>query len=208
MTWIAQVFNKIWRLFHYYRFKGYYNYIGGNVLRIGFLYLLVIIGFVLVGKFLIDLNAVFDYAVSSYSDTMVLVSFFVSESILGLLPPDIFMMWAGKFSHPVVMLFILGTLSYIGGIVSYKIGERLSKTHKIKLLMERRLKKYIGLTHKWGGAFITIAALFPFSPYATVVLAVSILKYPYKKLLIFGLFRIARFVVQGMVLIKVLDIGI
>jgi membrane protein YqaA with SNARE-associated domain len=192
----------------YYRLKGYYRFIGGNVLKIGFFYSLVIVACVLIGKFLIDLNLMYDQVIDVYSTPSILVIFFVSESILGCIPPDLFMMWAGKFELPVAMLTLLGILSYVGGLISYKIGLLISRNAKVKSFVENRLQKYIRLTKKWGGAFITIAALFPFSPYATVVLAVSLLKYPFNKLLVYGLFRIVRFTVQGMVLIKALDLGI
>jgi membrane protein YqaA with SNARE-associated domain len=208
MTRIEQILNRSWRTILYYQYKGYYHFIGGNVLKIGFLYFLVIISLVLIGKNLLDLNQLYHQIASHYSDTQVLILFFVTESILGPIPPDFFMMWSAKFTYPVWMLTLLGFLSYLGGIVSYKMGEWLFRRKKIKNFVEKRLKRYVRLTKKWGGAFITIAALFPFTPYASVILAVSLLKYPFKKLLLFGTFRIIRFIVQGMVLIEVLNLNI
>jgi membrane protein YqaA with SNARE-associated domain len=128
----------------------------------------------------------------------VLIIFLISESFLGMIPPDLFMIWATKFDSPFLILMILGLLSYIGGIFSYLIGYWLSTRPKIKAYSERALNKYILLAGKWGGAFIIISALFPFSPFSMVVMAVSLLKYPFRFYLLFGISRIARFVFQGL----------
>ena len=207
MVKISKLFQNLNRKFHYYRRKGYYTFIGTNVLKIAFFYALVILGFVLLGKFLLDLDGLYRGAMDRFTDFEVILIFFVSESILGPLPPDLFMLWAGKFQSPLLILTLLGALSYIGGIISYKIGRWIAGRPKIKAFSEKRLERYIKLTQKWGGAFITIAALFPFSPYATVVLAVSLLRYPYKLLLLFGLFRIVRFVVQGMLMVELINVN-
>lgn len=207
MVKINKIFQNLSRKFHYYRRKGYYNFIGTNVLKIAFFYALVILGFVLLGKFLLDLDQLYKGAIDQFSDFEVILIFFISESLLGLLPPDLFMLWAGKFKSTILMLTLLGVLSYLGGVISYKLGNWISLRPKIRAFIEKRLQKYIRLTQKWGGAFITIAALFPFSPYATVVLAVSLLKYPYKLLLLFGLFRIVRFVVQGMLMVELINLN-
>jgi membrane protein YqaA with SNARE-associated domain len=207
MVKINKILHNLYRKFHYYRRKGYYTFIGTNVLKIAFFYALVILGFVLLGKFLLDLDQLYRGAMDRFTDFEVILIFFVSESILGPLPPDLFMLWAGKFQSPVLILTLLGVLSYLGGLISYKIGDWVAGRPKIKAFTEKRLKRYIKLTKKWGGAFITIAALFPFSPYATVVLAVSLLRYPYKLLLLFGLFRILRFVVQGMLMVELINLN-
>lgn len=207
MYQITRIIQNLQRKFFYFKRKGYYTFIGTNVLRIVFFYGLVIVAFILLGRFLLDFDQMYQGAIDKFTNIEVLSIFFVSEAILGPLPPDIFMLWAGKFNAPVLMLTLLGILSYIGGVISYQIGTWISGRPKIKAFTEKRLEKYINLTRKWGGAFITIAALFPFSPYATVVLAVSILKYPFRMLLIFGLFRIVRFVVQGMLMIHLIDLG-
>jgi membrane protein DedA with SNARE-associated domain len=105
---------------------------------------------------------------------------------------------ATKFESPFLVLMLLGILSYVGAIVSYQIGYGLSKILGIKAYTDCKLEKYILLTRKWGSAFIVIAALFPFSPLSLVVIAVGMLKYPFKLYLLFGLSRIVRFVFQGL----------
>jgi len=62
------------------------------------------------------------------------------------------------------------------------------------------------LSRKWGGAFIIISALFPFSPFSMIVIAVSLLRYPFKLYLFFGVSRILRFIVQGILYLKILNV--
>ncbi|HDR67429.1 MAG TPA: hypothetical protein ENN61_00095 [Bacteroidaceae bacterium] len=77
------------------------------------------------------------------NDWFVLLLFFISESFLGLIPVDLFVIWTQKFSNPVPILILLGILSYTGGIISYGIGLWISKRPKVKAFSEKRLKRYI-----------------------------------------------------------------
>jgi membrane protein YqaA with SNARE-associated domain len=178
--------------------KGLYDYMWWSVLKIVAIYIIIVIPLILIAKHLLDFDSIFSTITKNFSDASVLIIFFISESFLGMIPPDIFMIWATKFHSPFLILTILGILSYIGGAISYLIGYRLSKVPKITAYTERRLEGYILLTRKWGGAFIVLAALFPFSPLSLVVIAVGLLKYPFKLYLLFGLSRIVRFVFQGL----------
>jgi len=205
---IKYLFNQTWESLIFYKRKGYLHFIGNNILKIGFYYLLIVAAFVLLEKYLLDFDHIFQEIIARFSDVEMIIVFFISESILGPLPPDLFMLWCAKFHYPVLMLLFLGILSYTGGVISYQTGQWISRRKKIKLFIENRLKKYTTLTQKWGGGFITIAALFPFTPYATVILAISLLKYPFNRFLLFGLFRIIRFVIQGIILIELIDLNV
>ncbi len=175
-------------------------------LKIIIIYTLVIVPLVLIAKKYINFEPFFQYIFDNLSDGFVLLLFLASESFLGMIPPDLFVIWTGKFRSPFLFLFILGLLSYTGGVISYYIGHWLSNRPKIKTYTERALNKYIILVRKWGGAFIIIAALFPFSPYSMVVIAVSLLKYPFRYFLLFGIARIVRFLVQGVFYLNILNL--
>lgn len=205
MVYIQQFFSKMWSSLLYYKRGGHYRFIGTNALKAGFYYSLVVVAVIVVAKFLLDLNHIFHTVFDSLSTLQVLTIFFISESVLGMIPPDLFMIWAEKFANPVAMLTLLGVLSYAGGTVAYYMGSRISRQEKVKAFIERRLQRYIALTEKWGGLFLALSAIFPFSPYAMVALAVGVLHYPFHKLLLYGFFRIARFVGQGIMLFYLMD---
>jgi len=185
--------------------RGLYGYMWWTALKIIILYFLIFIPIILIAKYLIDFNPVFQYIFDNLSDAFILIVFLISESFLGMIPPDLFIIWTTKFNSPFLFLSILGILSYIGGIFSYLIGYWLSTRPKIKAYSERALNKYIMMARKWGGAFIIISALFPFSPFSMVVIAVSLLKYPFRLYLLFGISRIIRFLVQGVFYLNILD---
>jgi len=188
------------------RAKGFFKYVGKNVLLILLVYAFIIFLVFLIGKYLVDFNGFFNAFIERLSDQFVILLFFVSESFMGMIPVDLFVIWAQKFEHPMPYLALLGILSYAGGVISYGIGLWISSRPKIKLFTERRLKNYIGFIRKWGGAFIVIAALFPFTPFSLVVIAITMLKYPFRLFLLFALTRLVRFVLQGIFFFDLLKI--
>jgi len=198
--------SKIKEIYLHYKEKGLYRYVGWNVLKILFFYAIFVAIIYFVGRYLLDYNKIFQYALDKLSDRTALLVFFLSESFLGLVPVDLFVIWTLKFETPVIYLAILGVLSYAGGVISYFIGLWISRRPKIKAYTERRLKGYIEFTRKWGGAFIVIAALFPFSPFSLVTIAVTMLRYPFKNFLLFGTARLVRFVLQGILFFNVFNV--
>jgi membrane protein YqaA with SNARE-associated domain len=198
--------SKIKELYLHYKEKGLYRYVGWNVLKIIFFYAIFVVIIYFVGKYLLDYNKIFKSVLDRLSDRTTLVVFFLSESFLGLVPVDLFVIWTLKFEQPMIYLAILGILSYAGGIISYFIGVWISRMPRIKAYTERRLEGYIKFTRKWGGAFIVIAALFPFSPFSMVTIAVTMLHYPFNRFLLFGTSRLVRFVLQGIVFFNLLNV--
>jgi membrane protein YqaA with SNARE-associated domain len=198
--------SKIKELYYHYKERGLYRYVGWNVLKIIFFYAIFILILYFVGKYLLDYNKIFQYFLERLSDRFTLILFFISESFLGLVPVDLFVLWTLKFESPIVYLAILGVLSYAGGIISYFIGLWISRRPKIRIYTEKRLRNYIEFVRKWGGAFIVVAALFPFTPFSMVVIALTLLRYPFKPFLIFALSRLVRFVLQGIIFFNVLNV--
>lgn len=192
--------------YNYYRERGFVRYVGINAMKIVLAYALFVLLIFLVGKYLLDYERIFSFFTSKMKDTFVLVLFFVSESFLGLVPVDLFVLWSVKHESPITFLALLGVLSYIGGIISYGIGLWFATRPRIKAYSERKLQTYIAFVRRWGGAFIIIAALFPFTPFSMVTIAVSLLRYPFRLYVLFALTRLIRFVAQGIIFFNILNI--
>jgi membrane protein YqaA with SNARE-associated domain len=186
--------------------RGVYGYMWWSGLKIILAWFLIMVPVVLIAKYFINLDPLINYIINNFTNSFVLFVFLISESFLGMIPPDLFIIWTAKFNSPLVFLTLLGVLSYTGGIISYFIGRWLSQRPKIKTYTERVLDKYIILVRKWGGAFLVISALFPFSPFSMVTIAVSLFKYPFKYYLFFGISRIIRFIVQGIIYLNILNV--
>jgi len=188
------------------RKKGFFRYVGRSVLLILLVYLLVILVVFLLGRYLIDFNGFFGGILEQLSNKFVVLLFFISESVTGMIPVDLFVIWTQKFDSPVLWLALLGVLSYTGGVISYGIGLWIARRPRIRSFTERRLKAYISFVRKWGGAFIVIAALFPFTPFSLVVIAIALFHYPFRNFLLFALARLVRFVVQGLIFFDLLKL--
>jgi membrane protein YqaA with SNARE-associated domain len=177
--------------------RGFFRYVGRSVLLIAGSYALLVLIVFMIGRHLVDFNALFGSLLQRTPDRLVLVLFFVSESLTGMIPVDLFVIWTQKFEQSMLLLALMGLLSYAGGIISYGIGAWILKPPRIRAYTEKRLQTYIGFVRRWGGAFIIIAALFPFTPFSLVVIALSLLHYPFRPFLLFALSRLLRFILQG-----------
>jgi len=186
--------------------RGFFRYVGKSVLWIVLVYVVLVLLVFLTGRYLVDFNRLFSGVINHLSDGFVILLFFISESFTGMVPVDLFVVWTQKFDSPLLYLALLGLLSYTGGVISYQIGLWISRMPKVKTYTERKMAGYIEFVKKWGGAFIIVAALFPFTPFSLVVIAVSLLKYPFKHFLLFALTRLARFVIQGIIFFDLLNV--
>lgn len=184
--------------------RGFFRYVGRSVLLIFLVYLILVLLVFLTGKYLVDFKTLFSGIIENLQDRFVVLLFFLSESFTGMIPVDLFVIWTQKFPTPLPWLFLLGGLSYTGGVISYGIGNWISSRQKIRAFTERRLQGYITFVRKWGGAFIIIAALFPFTPFSLVVIAITMLRYPFRLFLIFALSRLVRFAIQGLFFFELL----
>ncbi|XOV94649.1 MAG: YqaA family protein [Bacteroidota bacterium] len=166
-------------------------------------YLLIMTAFVLMCLYVIELDDSLIKYLSIFSDRQVFMIFFVSESTLGAIPPDIYLIWTSKSSNPIFILCVLGVMSYFGGLNAYHIGNWLASKPKARRFLEDKLSKYIQSSQKWGDKLIVLSALFPFTPYTLVLVSMGIFNYPYKNVMLCGLFRILRFIVQGIIFLEV-----
>ena len=192
-------------LYLMYKNRGLFSYVGRNVLLIIVIYAIFILLVFLTGQYLVNFNRFFESLLDFLSDRFVLILFFVSESFLGLVPVDLFVVWTQKFNAPLPYLALLGVLSYTGAIISYRIGRWISGMPGVKAYSEKKLINYMDFARKWGAAFIIIAALFPFTPFSMVVIALALLRFPFKLFLLFALSRLVRFVIQGFLFFDVLQ---
>lgn len=111
------------RLLHqYYSYTGFYKFLGTS-LKKALPPILIFIGILMgIHYFVIDINELLVKMTETYSAIVILTVFFISESILGIIPPEIFIAWSDKTDAPLVYLSIIALLSYLGGIISYFQG--------------------------------------------------------------------------------------
>ena len=152
---------------------------------------------------MININHVLVTVTQSFSPLGIISVFLASESFgLGLVPPELFIAWAGKSAMPVVFLSFLALASYLGGIISYWMGRAITKIPAVHRAMETKMSKHIKNTSKWGGFLIVVGALLPI-PFAVTSVAAGIINYNFKYYLLFGLLRFIRFYGYALVIFKI-----
>jgi len=186
----------------YYKISRFYTFLKDTAIKATIV--IAIFGLILLALeyFFLDFNAILENFVASYSAFTVFISFFISEIILGLLPPEIFIAWAAKTANSWFYLFILATLSYLGGIVAYFIGNRLYLIPAVKNHIENKISHHIVNLRKWGGLFVFIGAMLPI-PHSIVSLASGLIKYKFSSYLLWALFRYIRFAIYASVVFHI-----
>ena len=187
----------------YYSYTGFYKFLG-DALKKAIPPVLVLVAIVLaIHFFVIDIGDILTYVVENFSYGLVLLFFFVSESILGIVPPELFIAWSGKTDSPILYLSLIALMSYAGGIVSYFTGRAALKVERVHEYLEVKMAKHIKNAQKWGGFLIVVGALLPV-PFAISSLAAGIIRYKFSYYLLFGLLRFVRFAVYGAAIFSVL----
>ncbi len=191
-------------LHQYYSYTGFYRFINKSLKKTIVPIILVVIGLLVFNQFIYNINDGLQHITEAFSKIGIFATFFISEAILGLIPPEIFIAWSKKTADPILTLAILATLSYTGGIVSFFIGKAASKIKVIKNYLDNKMAKHLKNTSKWGGFLIVVGALLPI-PFSITCIAAGLIKYPLKGVLLFGLFRFARFAVYGLAIFQMVD---
>lgn len=186
----------------YYKITRFYTFLKSTAYRGGIVTSIFVAVFVALEVFFLDFNVLLNNIVESYSPVFVFSFFLSSETFLGLVPPEMFIAWAAKLDSPWMALFILATLSYLGGVIAYFMGTRLFLIPTVKNHIEHKIKKHIINLRKWGGVFVFLGAISPI-PHSIVSLASGLIKYNFKNYLLWSLFRYMRFIIYALVIFRV-----
>lgn len=191
-------------LHQYYKYTGFYRFVLRSLKKAALPVLGIIIALFLLNKYVLSIDEGLEFISTRLSVTGVFITFFISESFLGLIPPEIFIGWAKKTTSPIFNLTLLAILSYSGGIISYYIGKKAAELKAAKRYLEKKLAKHLKNTSKWGGFLIIVGALLPI-PFSITCMAAGIIKYPVKGVFLFGLFRFARFAIYAWAIFNIVS---
>ncbi len=127
--------------------------------------------------------------------------YFASEFFFGIIPPELFMIWAihkAGLMHYVLNIAFLAVVSYAMGYLTFLIGRWLYNRASFRWFRMRFLKELSPLIRKYGIFLIIVAALTPL-PWAGTSLFVGSAGYPSGRYLRYALFRLLRFAIYGYV---------
>ncbi len=194
--------SRLQLLHQYYSYTGFYSFVWTAVKK-ALPYIIGAVALIYTINYFFDINAALVRLTEILPSNGVLAFFFVSETLLGLIPPEIFIAWSGKMPNPWGYLSILAVLSYTGGLLSYWLGQMITKIPSVHRYMEIKMQKQLKNSRKWGGFLIIVGALLPL-PFSISCIAAGIIKFPFRVVVIFGALRLLRFVIYGLVIFNAL----
>ncbi|AWV97243.1 YqaA family protein [Arcticibacterium luteifluviistationis] len=201
-TYYNNLLKRLGLLNRYYKITRFYTFLKDTAFKAGMVVIVFVLLLLGLEYFVLDINSLLNSLVETYSPQVIFTFFLISETILGIVPPEIFIAWASKSPTPWLFLFILATLSYIGGIISYLIGSRLFLITSVKNHIENKIAVHIVNLRKWGSIFVVLGAISPI-PHSIVSLACGLIKYSFKQYLLWALFRYLRFIIYAFVIFQV-----
>lgn len=190
------------RAHKYYKLTGFYSFVIESIKK-SLPLLIIVVGLLAAVHFLVmDIPTMLEMAVEKLPDYGVLTFFYVSETLLGLIPPELFIAWSGKTATPIFNLSLLALLSYLGGMTAYFLGRSALKIPSVHYYLEVKMAKQLIMARKWGGILIAVGALLPL-PFSISSLVAGMLKYDFKWWIIIGLLRFVRFAIYGAAIFQV-----
>lgn len=195
-------YERIIVLNRYYRITKFYGFLKDTAVKGGMVIVLFVAVLLALEYFFLDFNSLLNTLVESFSAVSIFIVFLISETILGLIPPEIFIAWSSKSSSPWMFLFILAGLSYLGGVIAYFTGLQLNRIPAVRNHLENKISVHVNNLRKWGGLFILVGALLPL-PHSVVSMACGLIKYDVKNYLLWALFRFLRFAFYALLIFQV-----
>ena len=192
------------RLHNYYQRTGFYMFIWESLKKAFLPLVAVVVALVLFNKYVYNINEGLQKMTETFSRPSIFSVFYVSETILGLIPPEIFIAWSKKTPTPLMNLTILATLSYLGGLTSYFLGRAALNIKSIKEYLEVKMAANLKNTKKWGSLLVVAGALLPL-PFAISCMASGMIKYPFSRVVLFGLFRFLRFAIYAWAIFSIVS---
>lgn len=164
-------------------------------------FVVLILGYFLVRNYL-------DFDFSGYLEPyfentlLILIIFTLSEIFFGIIPPELFMIWALRFGNLAEYSFfilVFSVISYLAGYLGFLVGNYLGSTILYRYFRKKYMGKYHSLLQKYGFFLILVAALTPL-PYSAISMLIGSLGYSRRKYLIFALARFLRFAIYATIL--------
>ena len=179
--------NKV-RLFFFFK----------NFVR-GLLFFAIALGFYKVSFSYLDLSSLKNQISFDFPSFFVFTLFFMSEVILGIIPPELFMIWAISSKPLGSYLFYVITfsfLSYIAGFTAFLFGKYLHNTWLYGFMKKNIIGKYERKISAFGWLVIVVAAITPL-PFSATCAVVGAVGFDRRKYLFYSSARFLRYAIYG-----------
>ena len=169
-----------------------------NFLR-GLLFFAVALGFYKITFSYLDLSSLKNQIAFDFPSFFVFLLFFTSEVVLGIIPPELFMIWAIT-SKPIesylFYVIVFSILSYTAGFAAFLFGKYLHNTWLYDFMKRNIMGKYERKITTFGWLVIVVAAITPI-PFSATCAVVGAVGFDRKKYLFYSLARFIRYAIYG-----------
>ncbi len=186
---------------HYHKRKGSYTFIRQNFIKLGLTIVVLGLGLYLINTYVIDIDTIVSDYLAHLERVQVLSVFFASESFLGLLPPDLFIIWSKSHTQEWLTIGMLAALSYAGGHVSFQLGRWINHIPSFHKWLHRKYEGSIAQFQKFGALVIVLGALTPL-PFSPISIISGSLEYSRRRYTFYALARFVRFFIYGSLLLR------
>lgn len=194
--------NRIFKSYHrLYRITGGYVFLRQNLLKLLLSIFGVLAAFYIFDYFL-DLDGAIGWLAKTLHPAGLLSLFFLSETTVGLITPEILIIWADETLKPRWMLVMLSLLSYGSGILAYYIGTRLSHLPTVHRYLLEKNAETMAQLKRFGALLIVLGALTPL-PYPIICQLSGLTKFPFKTFALITTVRFLRFAIYGALLYNI-----
>ncbi|MAK06451.1 MAG: VTT domain-containing protein [Cytophagales bacterium] len=169
-----------------------------NFIR-GILFFAVAIVFYKVTFSYLDLSGLKEQIPFDLPSTFVFILFFMSEVILGVIPPELFMIWAitsKPLSSYLFYVISFSVISYIAGFVAFLFGKYLHKTWLYEFMRKNIIGKYERKINSYGWLVIVVAAITPL-PFSATCAVIGAIGFKRNKYLFYSMARFIRYAIYG-----------
>jgi len=161
----------------------------------GLLWLGVIVAMFVFTKHNVNKELILSFKPIFEKTGLILSIFCLSEFIIGIIPPELFLIWAlrsGILNTYIMYALLLTIISYLAGLGAFLFGRYLHNTLLYRYLHDRFLHKSEHLLRHYGLYLILVAALTPV-PFSGVAMLVGSVHYPVKQYIYWSLSRFVKF---------------
>jgi len=168
----------------------------------GLIWLAAIVALFIFSKHTVDQETLAKFEPVFQKTWLVYAIYSLSEVIIGIIPPEVFLIWGlrcGSISCYFWIALILTLISYMAGIIAFGIGKYLHNTLFYQFLKNRYLKKTEKLLLTYGQYLVLVAALTPV-PFSGTAMLVGSVDYPFRNYLLISLSRFLKFAISAWVI--------
>ena len=130
--------------------------------------------------------------------------FIISEVALGIIPPELFMIWSikhGLFDSYFLNILLLAMISFGAGVLGYFVGSYAKNNVWLKPVFQKYIFRYRNTLNRFGGLLLLVGAITPV-PFSAICMLVGSTNYNLTRFLLIASSRFLRFAAYSAIIFQ------